>query len=72
MYAGEPRANIKPLNQLPEAGHQNNNNALVGVAPGEGGQAVIVVDVDPETPPPQGSCAILEKEGRCQKFQIVY
>ena len=71
MYAAKPHANAKPLDQLPKAGHQDINNTCVGVAPDEGGQTVIVVEVNPAEGPPKGGSAIIEKEDQRQKPQAV-
>ena len=66
-----PCADVQPLHQLPKAGHQGSNNACVGVAPDEGGQEVIVVEVNPAEGPPKGGSAIIEKEDQRQKPQAV-
>ena len=71
MQTGEPCANAKYLHHRPKAGHQDSYNTCVGVAPDEGGHAVIADEVNPEAGPPRGSGAIIEKGGHRQQLHPV-
>ena len=70
-YAWEPRADIEPLHQLPEAGHQDINNARVRVPAYEGWRPIIVIEVYPAAGSPDGGSAVIEEENEGHQLHAV-